>query len=70
MSLSRKHYEAVAEVIKSNIDAATDFDLGTEHDEGYVHGCEWVARDLANYFAADNERFDRARFLAAAGVES
>jgi hypothetical protein len=31
---------------------------------------ELIVKDSAQIFAADNERFDRSRFLKACGVES
>ena len=52
---SKKDYEAVATVISRVVEA---------YDYPPVSVME-VARGLAEYFAADNPRFDRARFLGA-----
>jgi hypothetical protein len=51
--MSRKHYIAVAERIR-RIDTRP--------------AREQIAHDMADIFAEDNPRFDRARFLEACGV--
>ena len=70
MTLSRKHYEAVAEILASNVQPKTGYAVG--FDEGWATGMEEmrqeVANDLAEYFASENPYFDRERFLKAAGV--
>lgn len=65
MSLSRKHYEAVADIL---LDSANDGAEPTydQHDRAVLS----VASRLADYFASDNERFDRGRFLKACGVQA
>lgn len=78
MALSRKNYEAVAKVVSK---ISRDFSLvageGDSTDEnlkGYDRGAVDALTDvrvaLADYFASDNPRFDRERFLKACGVES
>ena len=57
MSLSRKHYVAVAAILSEYTDNGT-------HTPGFI------AEDLASYFASDNPAFDRQRFLKACGVEA
>lgn len=60
MSMSKKHYQTIAEVIRTvtNRDPQiTPYDI------------EDIADAIADMFAADNPRFDRAKFLAAAGFE-
>jgi len=58
--LSKKHYKAIAEIVKKNTPTkAARYILDIRID---------TAHDLADYFAADNERFDRAKFLAACGL--
>jgi hypothetical protein len=52
MSLSRKHYCAVAAIIAK---------VGGDNSQRY-------AIELADYFTADNPNFDRAQFLAACKV--
>lgn len=53
MSMSRKNYEAVAKILAVAPQGnAEEYRLA-------------IARILSNYFAADNENFDEARFLAA-----
>ena len=53
-------YEAIAEIIYNNL--YNNVDLSDPQYKGIV--C-----DLANYFAADNPRFDRKKFLEACGLE-
>lgn len=55
MSLSRKDYEAVAQILKR---AKT-----VELDETAAA----IADGLIQYFTEDNPRFDKVRFLKAAG---
>lgn len=55
---ARRHYQAIADVIK-----ASDRDLFSQSE---VLG---MALRLADMLQADNPRFDRARFLAACGVQ-
>lgn len=60
-TVTRKHYIAAAEVIRTAI--ASD---GTPIDRGYQMT---VARLLADIFTDDNPRFDRDRFFTACGIE-
>jgi hypothetical protein len=57
MSMSRKHYVAVADLLSRS--AAKGTDRAT---------VEYLAVGLADIFAADNSRFDRERFLAAVAL--
>jgi len=59
--MSRKHYVAVAAMLRVHISVSGDQEAA---------GMREVARSLATLFADDNPRFDRARFLAACGVQS
>lgn len=62
----KRHYEAIAEVIRAIAGEDTSRDL-------FVQGKRIVMRDVADAFAAhferDNTRFDRARFIAACGFQ-
>lgn len=58
MAMSRKHYEQIA----AEIAEARNLRI----DTGERVAIDIVAARLANVFAADNPRFDRGRFLAAA----
>ncbi len=63
--MTRKDYVAIAAALKqahsySDTQASQDFNCGLKT----------AANRIADHFAADNARFDRARFLAAAGVQS
>jgi hypothetical protein len=71
--MTKKHFEAIARIIKANMDHAKTWDdAAAGFDEGYGvgfgMGAQTVADDLADYFAKENPRFDRDRFLKACGV--
>lgn len=57
--MSRKDYEAIARILSEYGGARKPLNLRRA-----------LAYDLADHFARENERFDRARFLAAAGVDA
>ena len=61
--MTKKHYVAMAYILKDIRKADTD--RGTEARDVLTY----TAKALANYFASENPRFDRARFLAACGLE-
>lgn len=61
MSMSRKHYVAIAAVLKDW--RIEDLDLGGAVSDD-------IAKDLAKLFKQDNIHFDRERFLNACGVEA
>jgi hypothetical protein len=67
MSLSRKHYCAVAAIIADAEDSIKGED---DISRGRWLANEHMAAQLADYFASDNPQFDRARFLAACKVAS
>lgn len=61
--LSKQHYKAIAEII------------GLNHVRVYINNngelivnLIEIAKDLADYFAKDNPRFDRDRFLEVCGL--
>ena len=54
--MTRKDYVVIAEVIK-NLDECID-----------SYGLEVLADNMADALESDNPRFDRARFLAACGI--
>lgn len=59
---TKQHFEAVAKVIdkaRINADGATTLEI-----------VDVIAVDFADLFAASNPRFDRERFMRAAGYES
>lgn len=65
MSLSRKHYTAIAAILKAQRDVLQGEDLGRPLVQGT---CDSIARELAVLFKLDNPSFDRGRFLRACGV--
>ncbi len=56
--MSRKDYVAVAAALRTEI----ELEGGSRHGRELVRG---IAQRLADGFAQDNPRFDRARFMAA-----
>ena len=54
--MTKKHYEAIAKII----------DIVAHDKHKHPHN---VAYHLADYFATDNLKFDRARFLQACGID-
>lgn len=62
--MTKKHFEAIAAIIASEVieNPAAGF------DDGYDAGVTAVAEDLADYFGAVNDLFNRDRFLKACGV--
>ena len=65
--MSKKHYEAVAKIIKTRIDAAVT-DSSANFEAGERYAALNIARDFANLAAADNSKFNRSRFLIACGI--
>ena len=64
--MSKKHYVAIAEIIRQERETV-------ESDDKILCGMENTSRalawNLANYFASENPRFDTVRFLKACGIE-
>ncbi len=56
--MTKKHYEAIAAAFRAYITTNTGANIARP-----------IAKDLADYFATDNPKFDRARFLQACGIE-
>lgn len=67
--MTRKDYIAIAAAIKA---AKLDI-FCKEPDASHVDLCDganYAAEHIADVMARDNARFDRARFLAACGVQA
>jgi hypothetical protein len=70
--MTKKHFERVARVLAKRVAHAEDlagqgghFALMGDTKKGEI----WqVANALADSFAEDNERFDKAKFMAACGL--
>lgn len=58
--MTRKHFQAIAAVIRSHYENEAD-------PNPWRYTAHAIAADLASVFAADNPNFDRAKFLAACG---
>lgn len=60
--MTKKHFEAIAYILQTH-----SFTLG---DEELQHSnFRTTCRAFASFFAGENCRFDRTKFLAACGVE-
>jgi len=66
--LSRKYYVLIARALQEARDAETSRD--TQMTAERMRTIDTVAELLASEFKRDNGRFDRDRFLNAAGVAS
>lgn len=61
--MTKKHYEAIADVLRNCVEAEKNMCNGVCTDK-----LAYIAEHLAEYFASDNPRFNRERFLKACGV--
>lgn len=59
--LHRKDYKAVAAIVNRCSGPDSHYSYQTTHTDD-------LCKDLADYFATDNPRFDRERFLTACGI--
>jgi len=66
MTMTKKDYEAIARALARQIDA---FPSAIENHAAHCARAQ-TCSNIADHCAADNPRFDRARFLKACGVES
>ena len=64
--MTKKHYEAIAAIIASTYNNAKLYPTAAEK---HCEILEITASRLADDFQTDNKNFDRARFLAACGIE-
>jgi hypothetical protein len=62
--MTKKHYEAIASILAKYKNAPL-----YEVDYSDYRTAEHIATDLSKYFATDNPKFNRARFLQACGIE-
>ncbi len=58
--MTRKHFERVAQVLRRERQLHREFPQRTADER-----TEYIAGELALYFAEDNPRFDGRRFMAA-----
>ena len=61
--LTKKDFKAIAEIIKKNTHEQFMFGGNT-----FWLSKQYTCRDLADYFATQNSRFDRQKFLDACGI--
>lgn len=67
MSMTRKHFEAIAADIKDAQIEANQFTLSDAELSQSLEGIRMVADRLADTFERFNDNFDRARFIKACG---
>lgn len=65
--VTKKDFRAVAEIIKNDSPAN---DKNAKYDNGIRSANLWIARELADYFAKQNPRFGRKRFMKACGLQA
>jgi hypothetical protein len=63
-TLYRKDFEAIARAVNDARIVAPSADIRAS-----ASTADYIAKELASVLAGSNERFDRARFLAACGVK-
>ena len=66
--MTRKDYIAIASALNNSRDVSTEF--SADYIAGWIEAIDASARWISSAMARDNPRFDRARFLKAAGVQS
>lgn len=69
--MTKKHYEAIAAIIKSTYKNAKLYD-GTNYRNTATEICdtlEVTASRLADFFQTDNPKFNRKMFLQACGID-
>lgn len=58
--MTKKHYDAIAGIITSWM----------YYSDETTSTCRAIAYDLADYFATENPKFQRDKFLTACGIET
>jgi hypothetical protein len=71
--MTKKHYEAIASILRGYVEQQIGVhdrrDLTKTECDALEQASYDIADRLADYFATDNPRFDRVRFLTACGIE-
>jgi hypothetical protein len=62
--MTRKDFVAIAEIIRA---VGGDGFTGEDYDRGWRDALMTLAANLPDYFAKQNPKFDRERFLKACG---
>ena len=70
MALSRKHYNAIAEILSYEFDDADYYYKMKKHTEIARNKVCDVTKELSRYFLQDNPRFSKVRFITAVGCEN
>lgn len=68
MFISRKHFEAVAEVIEGQgAVICADTEYGRGYEDGRRGAAHAIALNLAQLFAESNQNFNHRKFMEACG---
>jgi hypothetical protein len=67
--MQRRHFELIAATVRS-LQSIPGADESADYATGYDTARADIATQFANRLAGENPRFDRARFLAACGVQA
>ena len=65
---TKKHYKAIAEIIKDNTQSEPHSQVNEAIATGINSGGRYIALALADYFVTDNPLFNREKFLQACGI--
>ena len=65
LSMQRRHFQMIADVVNGSRLVMVEGD----YMRGYDKACKDIAESFASRLASTNPGFDRARFLAACGME-
>jgi len=63
--LSRKHYEAIASIIKENTEYVVDTIVDEDGTHSLMINREEFINDITSYFKSDNSAFSWERFVNA-----
>ena len=64
--LTRKHFEAIAAIIASELPSKEDRESDIAFEAIHMHTRN-LTRDLSDFFKEENSAFDRERFMRACG---
>lgn len=66
--MTRKHFEAIAAILKAQYEAEKERFYSFGYDEPNHLVVRTTAENMADYFETQNPLFDRRRFLIACGL--
>jgi len=67
--MTKKHFKAIADIIYiQHKEYISQYNKDNNYADGYGQSCQDIANELTDYFAKENPRFDRDKFLTACGL--